>query len=1385
MNKHLFRLLFGALFLVAATVFTGCKEDDSKSATPTLSVSTESLVFTDATEKTQTVQITANCEWKVVTSSLEWATVEPMNGRGNGTISVTVQELPAGTNLREGKISFTLIHAEFGNWGTAEQSIAVSQVAGSEVPTGEIAYANNFDKEAATQTYGSGNSWPYTDQFEGWKNESGYGIADVTYTTSGISVRNNSNSNNNYSDYAGSGVNNLLFSSNSNFTIEKIAVNSVNLRLTFGTERYAYGEDDNTFNHDEFKVQLSNDGTNWSAPLTYTFAMGVDPNGRWDLASSDFSLPEGTTSLYIRFRSTLSGAHRLDDVTLLEGAGGQAITFDYVEPEDPGMDTSDAIYFNDMDKEVASQTDNKWPYADEFDGWKNQTGSGAANVTYTTSGVSVRSNSPSDAGYSDYAGSGNNNLLFGTNGVVTIEKIAVSEKNLALSFGTERYLYGASDNTFNHDEFKVELSNDGTNWSSPLTYTFAKGVDPNGRWDLATADFTLPDGVSTLYVRFSSTLSGAHRLDDVLLKAGNGGQQVSFDGSEEPDPEPGDAVETTIPELIALCEAAGSEQQVIDESKDYYFEAVVVTDKEGGNTTSNNLQLMTEGATTAKNGITLYGSGVYTNPADEGFTFKAGDKVKVTLKAGEARVTTYNKLYEVTGSQGASWVVVEKIGTATVTPVEIAPDQITDFQAMPISIKNVTSPSTASTWNGTKTFTQNGVEVTVYTSQGAPWADQQFVAGATGTITGYAALYKGAAQVSPRSTKDIADFMSGTTPEPDPDVTPIGEITTAGTYKTEGTVVARGKMAYIIADNTGAMMVYHKDNERSVGEKISISGEVTLYNAQSTPQFSASAEVEVLSTGNNWTYNPAKKDGAAMDALLSGTPVCTEIEFEGNLAISGNYVNVTIPGASTAIGSVKYIDNSTISQLNGKDVVVKGYFVGTSSGKYVNVLPYSIEEVGGSTEPDPDMTPIGEITTEGTYKTEGTVVARGRQAYIIADNTGAMMVYHNGNERSVGEKISISGEVTLYNAQSTPQFSASAEVEVLSTGNSWSYNPTKKDGAAMDALLSGTPVCKEIEFEGNLAVSGNYVNVTIPGASTAVGSIKYIDNSTVAAYDGRDVLVKGYFVGTSSSRYVNVLPYSVEETNPSTDPEMTVDPASLSFPAAGGEKSVTVTTRNADGCTIEASADNAKFSVSVSGTTVTVAAGENTSESAINATLTVKLMKSGSAVVTRTVALTQSGVSSGNDTKGVYSSMDIFTCTEEDTPSASYSLKDSTFNGEQASGVKLGTSSKSGYFTSQAVGVTGSKKLSFYAVAWKGKSATLYVRVNGGGSVTSNGTALTANDGATSNPPFTITVSDSDYYTLDVTGLTASSTITFSTSPNFAKESSSAPRAVVAGIQLY
>ena len=568
MSKHLFRILFGTLCLVSASVFTGCSDDDEKSLVPELTASPETLTFSEETETVQTISVKANCEWTVVKTDLDWATVEPMSGKGNATITVSVSEMASGLSERSGKIAFSLIHPEFGKWGEAESTVTVKQYASGVTPppTGDPIYANNFDKEPAQKGSSGWDTW--LDKFEGWKNETGTGIANVSYESSGASARTvGKDSASDMSDYEGSGVNNVFFGSNAYFTIGNLDLGGKrNLRLSFGTERYGQNDPDNTWNPAEFEIELSNNGTAWSKPITVNFAKGSAPVGRWDLAIADFTLPEGTSALYIRFTAKAASVYRIDDVTLIEGVGGQEITFE-----------------------------------------------------------------------------------------------------------------------------------------------------------------------------------------------------------EGGDPEPGETVKTTIPELIEKCEAAGDKQQEIDAANDHVFEAVVVTDKQGGNTTSKNLQLMTEGATTAGNGITLYGSGVYTDPSDDNFTFVAGDKVRVTLKAGKARVTTFNGLHEVTGSQNDEWVVIEKIGTATVTPVEITPDQIVAFQAMPVTIKNVTAPA-AATWAGTKTFKVNGeTDLTVYTQNGAPWAEQEFVGGATGDITGYAALYKGAPQIAPRNINDIAAFMGE--PSTDPSIT--------------------------------------------------------------------------------------------------------------------------------------------------------------------------------------------------------------------------------------------------------------------------------------------------------------------------------------------------------------------------------------------------------------------------------------------------------------------------------------------------------------------------------------------------------------------------------------------------------------------------------------
>lgn len=337
MSKHLFRLVFGAFFLVAATAFTGCSDDDDKSLTPKLTADPTALDFTDETATTQTVAITANCEWTVTASNLDWATISPMSGKGNGTISVTVSELPAGTNLREGKISFTLIHPEFGKWGQAESSVAVKQY-GSGVtppPTGDAIYANDFDKEQAQK--GADGKFPFADAFEGWKNQTGTGADNVAYKTSGISVRSNSPSNDSHSKYKddASGVNNMFFGTSGVFEIQKIALESTqkNLQLTFGSYR-SIEDKDNAFKTSEFHVYLSKDGENW-AEITYDRPVGDDEHSKydtWALATANFTLKQVPSELYIKFTSDLTSSHRIDDVKLFEGIGGTEVDLDNITP---------------------------------------------------------------------------------------------------------------------------------------------------------------------------------------------------------------------------------------------------------------------------------------------------------------------------------------------------------------------------------------------------------------------------------------------------------------------------------------------------------------------------------------------------------------------------------------------------------------------------------------------------------------------------------------------------------------------------------------------------------------------------------------------------------------------------------------------------------------------------------------------------------------------------------------------------------------------------------------------------------------------------------------------------------------------------------------------
>lgn len=545
MSKHLFRLLFGAFFLVAATAFTGCSDDDDKSLTPKLTADPTALDFTDETATTQTVAITANCEWTVTASNLDWATISPMSGKGNGTISVTVSELPAGTNLREGKISFTLIHPEFGKWGQAESSVAVKQ-------------------------YGSGVTPPPT----------------------------------------------------------------------------------------------------------------------------------------------------------------------------------------------------------------------------------------------------------------------------------------------------------------------------------------------------------------------------------------GDAVVITIPEIIAKLTTS---QVALDTNNDRYFEAVVVTDKEGGNFNGQNLQVMTPGATTAKNGITLYGSGKYTDPYDDGFTFVKGDKVKVTLKKGEARIVSYNGLYEVTGSKGADWVEIEKIGTETITPVVADPAKLAEYQGMVVTVKGVTAPATAADWTtneafGKHTFTTSAGNMTVFVQKAMPGlVGTQFVAGSTGDITGYASVNSNAAQVCPQRPEDVAAFMGE--PSTDPAITKLDPmslsfaatdnaktVTVTAANADDCTIEAATDKSEQFTTSVNGMVVTVTPKENTTEQAITATLTIKLMKA------GAAVDTKTVAISQAGKSVPGGSGYTRVTTLTSGKKYLIVAEtgeknyvFDASLMASGKVNGTEITVANGKIESNATNDAYAVTITASSDY----YTILSSAGKYV------------------------------------------------------------------------------------------------------------------------------------------------------------------------------------------------------------------------------------------------------------------------------------------------------------------------------------------------------------------------------------------------------------------------------------------------------------------
>lgn len=431
------------------------------------------------------------------------------------------------------------------------------------------------------------------------------------------------------------------------------------------------------------------------------------------------------------------------------------------------------IYGNNFDKTLAAKdANNRWPFLDQSDAWQNATGTGIESVTYAYKNMSVRSSQKNSGGYD--GASGQNKIFFGTAPAnFDIDNITLpsGETNYRITFGANysKNNDGTYDNTFKPEYFHVWVGN-GTTWKE-LKYEKIGGSDETDPyWILFKSDFTLKTALKELSIRFTTTTGGeaansAFSIDDLSFTNGNGGQEVDLEGGVVP-PDPGEATGITIPELIAQMTTT---EAPVDANADRYLDAVVMNDVAGANYTFNNLILATENATEAGNGITLYGSQV--EPSTLGLN--KGDKVRVTLYKGLAKVVNYSGMYEVTGAKEATWCKVEKTGTVTSIPTAtIAAADLAKYQGMAVTIANA-SVAQAGVWASASalsshTFTADGANFTVFCKQSdeknpSVFLDVPFKAG-SGNISGLAAVYKNNSQLVPRNLDDVAAFSDSSTP---------------------------------------------------------------------------------------------------------------------------------------------------------------------------------------------------------------------------------------------------------------------------------------------------------------------------------------------------------------------------------------------------------------------------------------------------------------------------------------------------------------------------------------------------------------------------------------------------------------------------------------------
>ena len=240
-------------------------------------------------------------------------------------------------------------------------------------------------------------------------------------------------------------------------------------------------------------------------------------------------------------------------------------------------------------------------------------------------------------------------------------------------------------------------------------------------------------------------------------------------------------------------------------------------------------------------------------------------------------------------------------------------------------------------------------------------------------------------------TAGESEVGEGEEPEEPATISTIAEVLAAGPGEAavKGTIIATYSRGFLVSDATGTILVYlGSDKGNKEGDVVTVSGTTSTYGG--LLQFAAGSAVETVGTATVNHPTPETLTGAQLDEYLAA-PAIKYVQYTGTLTINGNYYNVAVEGAQTAIGSIQYPKEGIVGAASGSVVKVTGYTIGTSSGKYVNTMAVKVEVVEDTEEPEQPTEPIvGNVADALAAYVAGNKIEATVTGYIVGAVNGAI-----------------------------------------------------------------------------------------------------------------------------------------------------------------------------------------------------------------------------------------------------------------------------------------------------------------------------------------------------------------------------------------------------------